>query len=345
MCNIVALSAGVSIPYDRLETCVYNNPDGFGLILKDKKNKKLQIIRRCHEDGNDPKEIFELLEDNKDIERFLHLRWRTEGPIDIENTHPFPAYISDKRQVYFMHNGSLTDFRPKTTWEGNVKTEEGVSDSKKFNDEFLSPFLLTHSGENGKADIHDPLFSKIIEKFWSMNSKGLLVCNDLDFALINPKEWKKLDFGGGEFLSSNNTYWDKLTRGPVYEARKKEEEERKRTQTSRQFQGNSVGRGITHLRDVTLKPKEVLTEDLTNIFEDYDLWTDEGTAALCNLTAIELEDLCKRDAGTAAALLVHLTSNFDELYKRKERMATYIKEFKKTGKMNIDNSDQKELDI
>lgn len=353
MCNIIALKAGVSIPYEKLETCTYNNPHGFGLILRDPSTKKLQIIRRCPKE-NDPKEIFDLLEDNKDIERYLHLRWRTDGPINLENTHPFPAYSSNNREIYFMHNGVLSDFKPRSVYENGVqKTLEGdTSDSKKFNDEFLAPYLLTHVGANGKADYHDPMFIKIINKFWSSGSKGLLISNDLEPLFINEKEWKELDFGGGKFWSSNDTYWNRLTRGPEYDRREAEAKQKREKEAAaraaNRFQEenkNPMGGSITNLRDITLKPKEVLSEDLANIFEDYNIWTDEGTAALSNLTQIEIEDLIKKDAETAAALLIHITSAFDELYKRKERMVSYIKKFKKTGQLVIDNSDQKELDL
>lgn len=352
MCNIAVLKAGTSIPFEKLKNCVYNNPHSFGLVLKDPKEKKLQIIKKCQAGGNDPKEIHDLLEKHKDIERYLHLRWKTEGPIDLDNAHPFTAYMSNSRQIEFMHNGTLLDFRPKktTVWENNVQktiSEENISDSKKFNDEFLAPFLLTVSGENGRADIHDPMFQKILEKFWGTVSKGVLICNDLDPVLINTKDWKELDFGGGKFWSSNNEYWDKLTRGPVYEtAKKRKEEEEAARRVGFQNESSRVrsfGRDVTDLKNIDLRTKELLTEDLTRIFEDFDIWTDEGLAALCNLTEIEVEDFIKRDQSSASSLLVYLTSAFDTLYKRKERMVKYIKDLKENGKTTFEKDDEKEL--
>src|SRR5690606_28430826 len=122
--------------------------------------------------GNDPEEIYDLLKDNEDLERFLHLRWMTEGDITEENCQPFCAYSSNKREVYFMHNGTLYDYRPKTSrvsYINGVKTEdigETASDSKKFNDEFLAPFLLRFKGEHGPADATDPFAKMIIAKYW-----------------------------------------------------------------------------------------------------------------------------------------------------------------------------------
>ena len=354
LCNIVVLKAGVSIPYEKLYNCVNNNYHSYGLILKDVENKKLEVIRQCPKGGNDPKEIYDLLEDNKDVERYLHLRHRTDGPIDLDNTHPFPAYISDTRQVYFMHNGTLADFKPKTssTYENNIRREvllENVSDSKKFNDEFLAPFLLTHSGENGKADIHDPMFDLIIKKFWSYSSKGLLICNDLEPAYINKTSWKEMDFGSGKFMSSNDDYWNKLTRGPAFELEKKKKEQEELAERQKRFPNDTsnnrgpVGRHLANLKDVNLRPREVLTEDLSRVFEDFDIWSDAGLASLSNLTQIELQQFVERDKEGATGLLIHLTSNFDELYKRKQRLVHYLRQAKKNGRFTLSAEDEKEL--
>lgn len=350
MCNIVALKAGTSIPYEKIENCTFNNPHSFGLILR--ADKKLQIIRECPKEGSDPKKIFDLLEKHKDVERYLHLRWKTEGPIDLENAHPFTSYYTDNRQVYFMHNGTLQDFKPRVTsvYENGKTTytnhEPGLSDSKKFNDEILRPLLEITVGENGTGDTTNPMFQKIVEKFWGHGSKGLLICNDLDPVFINLPQWKELDFGGGKFWSSNNDYWDKLTRGPVHEAR--EEERKKKEEAARQasFQGQNHrpgGRVVTDLKDIDLKPRQILTEDLSRIFEDFNIWSEEGIASLCNLTELELSGLVARDPDSATGLLVHITSSYDDLYKRKERMVRYIKDIKTNGKTTFDKADEKEL--
>lgn len=348
MCNILALSPGVMLPFDKFENMVNNNPHGFGLILKDPKHKRLEVIRRCNVKGNDPKEIFDLIDDNKDIERYLHVRWRTDGPIDIDNTHPFPAYASDKRQVYFMHNGILHDYKPKcktTTYENGVavvsEAEEGTSDSKKFNDEFLAPYLLRHVGENGPADISDPVFQGIVQKFWGHgDSKGLLVSNDQDFVLINRKSWKELDFGKGKFWSSNDTYFNTLSRGPVFEEQKKKrEEEAKKREGRFQNRGANDSGAITDLKNVNLKPRATLTEDLSRIFEDYDIWTEEGMASLNNLTNLELDHLVKHSPEEAVNLLLTLTGYYSDLHEKHTRAVRYLKEVKEKGSSKVEVAD------
>ena len=336
MCNIVALKAGVSLPYDKFENMVHNNPHGFGLILRDPQKKKLDIIRRCHEAGNDPKEIYELVEDNIDIERYLHVRWRTDGPIDIENTHPFTSYYSDKRQVYFMHNGVLTDFKPKAksiTHVAGVRVEEpgeDVSDSKKFNDELLSKLLLRMHGENGAADITDPMFQQIINKYWSGISKGLLICNDLDPVFINVKDWKKMDLGRGEFMSSNDSYFNSLSRGPVFEERKKAKEKEDAEKRSRFPQSQEVRRGtnggiITDLKDVVLKPKDFIPENLSQTFEDYNIWTEEGMASLSQISEVDMASFVEKSPEQAVSLLIVLTSYYNDLYEKHKKLVNHMK--------------------
>lgn len=341
MCNIVVLKAGVSIPMAKFENMVWNNPHGFGLILKDKKAGRLDIIRRCHEKGNDPQEIYELLQDNIDMERYLHVRWRTDGPINMENTHPFTSYYSDKRQVYFMHNGVLNDFKPKSksvTHVNGVRVEEPgeeVSDSKKFNDEFLSQFLLRLQGEHGSADITDPFFKMVTHKYWSQASRGILICNDLDPVLINEKDWKKMDLGGGEFLSSNDSYFNTLSRGYVYEERKKaKEKEDAANKRSRFPQGDEVRRGynggiITDLADITLKPKEFISSALSDTFEDYNIWTEEGMASLSQISELDMQEFVKKSPEQAVSLLIVLTSYFNDLLIKHKKTENHLKELKK----------------
>lgn len=205
MCVILILEPGITPPSELIKNATYNNPDGYGLILKDVQTKKLQIIKSKAINGNipenDPEVIYDLLKDNEDCQRFLHLRHRTEGPVDEENTHPFTSFYSDKRQVYFMHNGTLYDYKPKTTsytYINNVRVdnnsdEDSISDSKKFNDTVLAPLLTKIKGTNGYGDIHDDLVQTAITKFWgSGDNKGLLISNNQDFILINRDKWKRL---------------------------------------------------------------------------------------------------------------------------------------------------------
>lgn len=339
---------------DKLFNIVWNNPDGYGLIVKDTKESKLQIFRECPKE-NDPEVIYKLLQENIDLDRFLHVRHRTCGPINLDNTHPFTSYWSEERQVYFFHNGTLQDYKPSaggTTYENGVRTERiaeeaTLSDSKKFNDQVLSPLLNRFKGDNGLADIHDPVFQSIFNKYWGYGvvNKGLLVSNDQNSLIIGKSNWTEIDGADGKkHLSSNgNEYSMKLQRGPEFERRKKKEEENKKPR----FQGtgtnitvlNSNSRALTNLKDVNLKPITLLTEELVNIFEDNDIESFEGLSNLCYLTEVELEHFVEKNPVQAGNLLIHLTNKFSELYGKYTKGISFIRDMKAKGSSDIQMGD------
>lgn len=346
MCVILVLNPGVKIPQEKLYNAVYNNPDGYGLILKDSKAKKLQVIRKVKEDvPNDPKEIEDLLDDNIDLIRYLHVRYKTDGDVNMDNCHPFTSYFTDKRQVFFMHNGILGDWKPKSptvTYINNVRSESGgedqsQSDSKRFNDLFLAPLLIRLKGEKGFGDIEDPMLHMLIEKYWNAGSTGLLISNEQDHLFINRKSWSDLDFDGNKFMASNNTYFNELKRGPEYDRRKKEESaKRLQEEAARRgrFQGATQSKSIiSPLAAVNLKARKLLTEELSDMFEDNNIWTAQGLASLNNMHTAELEDFVKHHPTLAVALLSYALSFFSTQNERYERAVSYIKQI---GKQDSD---------
>lgn len=342
MCCILYFPVGASIDYNRLKNCVHNNSHSFGAIIKNPNHKKIEIIRKCYWEDNEkpisPDEVFELIDKNREFERYIHLRWRTDGPIDLDNTHPFPVFVSNKRSVYFMHNGILHNFKPDiqtVTYVNGVKTErkgENISDSKKFVDTFLAPLMTRFAGEGGKGDISDPLFADIVQKYWNNGSKGLLISNDQDPYFINMKEWVKLKHEDKEFFASNNTYFDKLQRGPEYDrVRREEEEARRRNQSGGRFPvgvGHNSGhysRVITELKYIPTNPREPLTKELKDMFSEYRIWEEEGMASLSNLTPVEIEGLVKDNPNDATNLIIYLTSYYTELYNRYTKLVNHTK--------------------
>lgn len=344
MCNIMVLAPGVMIPKDRLYNCVWNNPDGYGLVLKNPEAKRVEVIRKLSEDKeNDPKEIYDLLEDNKELWRYLHVRYKTEGGINKENLHPFDSYVSDKRRVLFMHNGTLSDWksRDRIVTENGIRTElypeeKEKSDSYLFNERFLRPLLLRMQGEHGHGDITDIVTQTVIEKFWnSTMSKGILISSDQDHYLINKKEWKELDFGEGKFLSSNNDYFLTLKRGQEYDRRQEKQRKKEEAERARKSRFHSANSNITPLIEVSLKKKQtLLTEELSDIFEDQNIYTRDGLASLHNLTNIEVDDIVKKNPEMATLLLIYTLDFFNNLNNRYNRAIEYLKEGKNDSNPN-----------
>lgn len=346
MCVICILNPGLTPPLELIENATYNNPDGYGLILRDPDAKKLQIIRKCDETGNDPKEIYDLLKDNEDIERYLHLRNKTEGDISLENTQPFCCFHSGKREVYFMHNGTLYDY--KSSNSSYVHYQHGVrvqatekkdspedSDSKKFNDTFLQPLMSRIEGENGKGDIHDPVFGTIVQKFWgsAQHNRGCLISSDQGFVLINKSNWETIKTKDGDFLASNNTYFKDVIRGAEYERRKKEKERLEREAKEREEKENKNtlhnrtskgGWPTARLKDIPLDKKYQLKSSIDHLAYDPKVWNEEGLAALSNLTGIEIEDFISKNPADAAVLFEYLSCEFSRIWSKYEKATKHL---------------------
>lgn len=350
MCVISILEPGQILPKDWVTNAVYNNPHGFGLILKDPKRNKMEVIKKCPEKGTDPEEILDLLEDNLEMKRYLHLRWRTDGPVDVDNAHPFTSYYSDRRQVYFMHNGTLHSYKPRAGgWvtEGGVRTEiiaEDASDTKLFNERVLQPLLLRWEGSQGRGDISDPVFCEVIDKYWGAtgDNKGILICNDLDDIYINRARWSILkDTNDDPFFASNDSYFKQLVRGPVFEELKKvreKEEAEKRAKASRfhdrpKIVGTALS--VSNLKNFRFHEKTKLPEEVQDIFNDVNLYTRDGLSQLENLTPLELESIAKNHPEELTTFLVFFTSEYAGLF------AEHLKTLTELGKLKNEKAQEK----
>lgn len=219
MCVIIVLPPHAKMKYEHFFNAVHNNWHSWGLILKDA-NNKIQVLKDCPEKSNDPEVIWKLLEDNIDIERILHLRHTTKGGTTMMNAQPFNVYNSDTREIWFMHNGTLYSFGT------NMSGKDDKSDTLDFCEKILQPSLLRWKGDNGVADYNDPEFKRLIlDKQWSTSSRGLFVSNFGDNLYYGDgwKEYKQEDEKAPVIKVSNTEYFDRVTRGPLFEARREEE--------------------------------------------------------------------------------------------------------------------------
>jgi predicted glutamine amidotransferase len=229
MCVIIALAPNATINKRQLFNAVYNNWHGFGLVVRDG-NGRIELTKEFSVTGTDPERVWKLLEDNKDLERYLHVRHSTKGATDESNVQPFEVYNSQARRVFFMHNGTLTGFG------GGWNSNTGQSDTLDFAEKILEPSLLAWNGPNGKADYTDENFQKlVVDKQWTGGSTGLFVSNDLDMYRLGAgwSLYKHPDISSeGEVWTSNNQYYDKVQRGPMFQ--RMEEERRAREAKERE---------------------------------------------------------------------------------------------------------------
>jgi predicted glutamine amidotransferase len=302
-----------------LQNAVWNNPHGYGLIIQD--GDKLTVTRQLNPEGTTPEEVDKLLRDNGGFTRFLHLRWMTEGDITLDNVQPFRVYNKKGHEIWFMHNGTLYDYKPGKLENG---TEDPRSDSRIFADDVLTPFLDLSGGKYDES-----IARKILTYFWGtgIHNRGLLISNKHKPLMLNAKEWKDIDAVNedGEvaftFRASNDTYFDKVERGFEYdrreEVRKKKDAERL---TFRQDNEKDEPKewGITKLKDICFKPNELLDGELGKLMDDYDIFSDEGMAALENLTELEIHSAIRNYPISMGNLMVHLTSAFSRVVDERE---------------------------
>lgn len=270
MCVIMAFAPGAMMNKTMFFNAVYNNWHGYGLILRDA-NEKIELIKGYDENGTDPEVLWELLEKNIDIERYLHVRHSTKGSTDLDNVQPFSVYNSNTRQVFFMHNGTLTGFGES----GGV----GKSDTVDFCEKILAPSLLSWWGPEGKADYTDVIYQKLlVEKSFSYGNTGLFVSNDLPpYRLGNG--WSVFTHpvdpeSQGEIWVSNKTYFDRLQRGPRFqkleEARRAAEARAKALEESKKAAASNGNK--------TTEQKDQRWSDLSgsDLLEDYSGYNSGG---------------------------------------------------------------------
>lgn len=319
MCAIFQLRPGYTLPFNMLRNSVYNNPHGYGIIIK--KDKKLKVIKELPPEGNDPNKIYEILKKNEDAERFVHVRWKTQGDISESNLHPFQVFKHKGREIWFMHNGTLHQYNPPYVHAMSQApvNEPTRSDSRKFAEVVLEPILQKVLGANGLGDYNDEVVQEIIEKYWSTGNKGLLIGTDLDPYFLGFPSWSTIKTSEivneeevtGEFFASNNDYFTELKRGPIYDqikaAREKEEQERRQAAARANPTRTSVPSNVQELSSPAWLERFSLTEEIVDILEDYDMFSPEGYIALSNLTLYELQALVEKSPEGAATMLLYLT--------------------------------------
>ncbi len=99
MCLIIHQRAGGRLPDELLHSAAAYNPHGFGIVSFDERGR-LRVRRRQHTDSD---ELERLYREAGNGECVLHLRYRTHGAIDLDNTHP----LRITSRIYLLHNGTL----------------------------------------------------------------------------------------------------------------------------------------------------------------------------------------------------------------------------------------------
>lgn len=324
MCVILHLKPGVMPIKDQLWNACYNNWHSFGLVTK--VDGRLDIVKKCPESGEvDPQEVWDLAQKDIEFERFLHLRHNTAGATTVENTHPFDVYYQDgkrHRQVVFMHNGTFYNYKSKKKGPtGNeIDDDSGPSDTKNFVDRVLVPSLSQLDRGDGKGDIQNPFFKEMVKKFWSANNRGLLISSDQEPVFID--DWKIVKGEGGkEFLASNDTYFDKVDRGPEHTRRLVRAENEKKARGTGTPIVTTSGKQFVRLADFDFGPTRhpffTLSESTVNILNDWDFYDRKNAVSLGYASLEELSDLY-REKNDCLVVMDWIFTDYAQLYKEYE---------------------------
>lgn len=183
MCVIIHREPNIVIPHEKLVSACLVNADGMGVVAFDR--GKLEVRKVFDTAGNNVDVLERFLEQAKDLNVYVHLRYRTKGDTDKSNVHPFGMLKSKWHgmDVQFMHNGTLSDFGTKTD-----------CDSKHFVKTFLTPLsekLLKAIPPD--VLLHDPTFIEILKKYAGRSSVFLLADSFGNHRIINYDEGKEFD--------------------------------------------------------------------------------------------------------------------------------------------------------
>lgn len=205
MCQILFKPKGYSLSKKLLESTCTVNADGFGYMMFEDGKVKAD---KAFNGNNDAEVIGDFLTNLHEKDVFLHFRYRTKGKTDTESCHPFKVFDELDRQVYLMHNGTLSGFG-----------SDVLVDSKDFGDQIVGPLYGTFLKSGVEKPLHDPMFQKIIQKFVGSESKIVLLDNASEGLpwIVNRdrgEEYEDKEQEGRKFWVSNTYSFNSFHRSP-----------------------------------------------------------------------------------------------------------------------------------
>lgn len=348
MCVIYHILPTKDIPHDKLFNSAANNWHSWGIVVKNTSTNKLEVYREVPENADkdesnplaggchcDIAKIEKILEDNKQYERFVHLRHATKGHINMSNCHPFEIRNDDERQVMFMHNGSFGGNLGVTVNSyGQAFTSDqkllfdAPSDTSEFIDKFLKVPLLEFVG----GDYTNTTFQTYI---WSnlyrdkgLSSRVIFIANDLP--CMKSGAWQTVTEEGTQdvrYYASNLDYCDRITRGPLFrqiQEQERKEREKKAAEIRAQNKGEPEVVG-TYVHGMFQPDPEIL-KGLTTIFQTFGSGLEPNElACLGECSTPEFEAIVstlieKGEINMIAGFLDFVMTSYMELYATLEQV-------------------------
>jgi hypothetical protein len=354
MCVILHVLPGKSVPHEKLFNMAANNWQGWGLVIR--RPQKLELIRKIPKGadlsennplagGNtdDLEEIEDILQDNLDCHRYLHLRHATKGSVNMNNCHPFILKNTRSEQTFFMHNGTVSGkfgqimTADNKIWRNGsaVEVDDAPSDTRDFIEQKLKEPLekFVH------GDYSDPSFQKYIwEPMYredGQNSRFLFISNK--YPDLKVGVWSTIldEKGEPSYYASNILYCDRLERGPVFrkaEAARKaslEAEEARRRNTAVVVSTNSgEKREVTPYEHGMFQPDPKVLGGLKAVFKQFGAGNvpqeiiDLGECTTAEFKAILDNCVSQNELDTAAAFIDLIIREYVDLYLENEKLQT-----------------------
>lgn len=133
MCIAILQKPGARVPGPALWEGWKRNSDGGGFAFVDPETKKVTIRRGFMAYNDFIKAYDEAVEAYPDSPFLIHMRVRTSGHVNGNNTHPFPV-----KGGAMIHNGTF--FSPSGKYEGNA--DDRKSDTRVFAEHLFN--ILTY---------------------------------------------------------------------------------------------------------------------------------------------------------------------------------------------------------
>lgn len=315
MCVICHFKPTFNVSFEKLSNAVLNNPHGWGLITIDR--GKVEVRKGCPENGNDPEELYKIIQDGRDVERFLHVRFNTVGKTSLENCHPFELIGKEKGKpkVYFMHNGTIYKYRPGAGSDH--------SDSYNYANTFIGPLIRHFKGERFDHDYHDPFFQTLLGDTFDSTNRGLLVSDKFEPLYLG--KWELIKDGDDEntFMASNNQYFDKV----IISRMPKDTEDKKvylpPPPVDKQDEAGNKKKELTELKNIELRATEqrkLTVKDFEKLIswgakdDNLEDLTDEDISYMAFILPNEFSDFAKENPIAVGYFLKFLTTRFCELY-------------------------------
>lgn len=178
MCVIIHKPAGISFDDKKLAAACNRNSDGYGFAIFDR--GKIEIRKYLKPGGNSPDEVNSIMEQCKDQELFLHLRYKTVGDKNTDNCHPFPVCEVDGVNYYLMHNGTMNEFDKK----------DGRTDSYHYGQDVVAPLV---QGWVTDTPLEDPFVKKVLAKFAGSANKIAIFDNRGNSHIVNREAGSEFD--------------------------------------------------------------------------------------------------------------------------------------------------------